>query len=87
MTARQIAFNHIMSRARVEVEHSYAMIINNWRQNMRKRDSRIHNSNLSGRYKVSILLNNIMTYIRGGNQVADVFNCKPPTLEEYLHGL
>jgi hypothetical protein len=54
---------------------------------MRKRDSRIYNSNLSGRYKVSILLNNIMTCIRGGNQVADVFNYKPPTLEEYLYGL
>jgi len=29
MTARQMAFNHIISRTRVEVEHSYAMIINN----------------------------------------------------------
>jgi hypothetical protein len=29
MIARQMAFNHIMSRARVEVEHLYAIIINN----------------------------------------------------------
>jgi hypothetical protein len=39
MTARQMAFNYIMSGARVEVKHLYAMITNNWRQNIRKRDS------------------------------------------------
>jgi hypothetical protein len=31
MIVRQMAFNHIMSGAKVEVEHSYTMIINNWR--------------------------------------------------------
>jgi hypothetical protein len=29
MTARQMAFNHIMSGARVEVKHLYAIITNN----------------------------------------------------------
>jgi hypothetical protein len=29
MTARQMAFNHIMSRAKIEVEYLYTMIINN----------------------------------------------------------
>jgi hypothetical protein len=74
-----------MSSVRVSIEHLFGRTLNLWASNGHKYSQKIGNSPVAAHYLVAVLLMNIHTCIRDSdNQVANYFDCKPPTLVEYL---
>lgn len=85
LAPHELAFNHIMSTVRITIEQCFGGITNRWRQNSQR--MRVGSSAVASHYMVSVLLENMLVCLRGGNQVSDYFSCAPPTVEEYLAGL
>ena len=58
-----------------------------WASNTHKYSQKIGNSPVAACYLVAVLLTNIQTCISDENQMAKHFECKAPTLVEYLGGV
>ncbi|EIM80348.1 uncharacterized protein STEHIDRAFT_162765 [Stereum hirsutum FP-91666 SS1] len=81
----QQRFNAKMSHFRIEVEHAFAVALNQWPFLDHWKRHRVYSSPIGRYYRIGILLTNSMTCLRGRNQISDTFRCPPPTLEEYFH--
>jgi hypothetical protein len=85
LTDQEHCFNTTMSSVRITIEQLFGRTLNLWALNGHKYSQKIGNSPVAAHYLVAVLLTNIMTCISDrDNQVANYFNCKPPTLVEYL---
>jgi len=83
-TAKQQEWNKCMSKVRIEVEHGFALVTNNWQFLQAKWKHRVFLSPIGRYYRVAVLLTNALACIRP-NQVAQYFDCAPPPLEVYFH--
>jgi len=86
LSEEQEHFNKAMSRRRISVEHAFGLVKQTWGKHYLSITSRMGSSPVAAIYLVSVLLTNIKTCVRGRNQIADRFRCRPPTVREYLTG-
>jgi hypothetical protein len=84
MSSEEENFNAEMSHVRIEVEHGYALVVNNWPFLNSTTRHRLFLSPVGAYYRVAVLLTNLLNCLHP-NQVSLAFNVLPPTLEEYLH--
>ena len=83
-TDEQQKWNTQMSKVRIEVEHGFAVVTNNWKFLQARWKLRLFQSPIGSYYRVAVLLTNALACIQP-NQVAKFFNCHPPSLEDYFH--
>lgn len=86
LTNEQEHFNKAMSRRRISVEHAFSLVNQTWGKHYLSITNRMGSSPVAAIYLVSVLLTNIKTCMRGRDQFADRFRCRPPTVREYLTG-
>lgn len=77
-------WNTRMSKVRIEVEHGFTLVTNNWRLLGAKWKLHVFQSPVGRYYRVGVLLTNALACLQP-NQVSQYFNCPPPSLEEYFH--
>lgn len=77
-------WNTQMSKARIEVEHGFALVTNSWPFLKARWKHHIFQSPVGRYYRVGILLTNALACLHP-NQVAQYFRCSPPFLEDYFH--
>jgi nuclease HARBI1 len=74
-----------MSTIRILIEHLFGRILNLWGSDGHKYLRKIGSQPVVAYYMIAVLLMNIRTYIGdSNNQVSNYFDCRPPTLREYL---
>jgi len=84
LTEEQKSFNVDMSIARVSIENIFGRVcnlfqnLNNWSY------WKIDLNHPGDFYFIAVMLTNMLTCLRGGNQVSDRFLFPPPTLNDYL---
>ena len=83
-TDNQQEWNTKMSKVRIEVEHGFALVTNNWRLLKAEWKLRVFLSPVGRYYRVGVLLTNALACLRP-NQVSQYFDCTPPSLEDYFH--
>jgi len=83
LTPEQRVFNKSMSSVRISVEWIFKEIINYFKFMDFKKNLKIKLSAVGKMYIVCALLQNFRTCLYG-NQVTHFFDCKPPSLNEYL---
>lgn len=83
-TDNQQEWNIRMSKVRIEVEHGFALVTNNWQFLRAEWKHRVFLSPIGRYYRVAVLLTNALACIQP-NQVAQYFNCAPPSVEDYFH--
>lgn len=84
LTEEQAIFNKTMSGVRVSIEWFFGIVKRSWAFIDWNKKHKILLSPVAKMVKVSVLLANCRTCIKGGNQISEFFNCSPPTLEDYL---
>lgn len=84
-TAEELTWNAEMSAMRIEVEHGFGIVLNQWPFLNDHWKHRVYASPVGRYYRVAVLLTNAMNTLRP-NQVSQFFKCTPPSLEEYFHG-
>lgn len=72
-----------MLKVRIEVEHGFAFVTNNWQLLGARGKLRVFQSPVGRYYRVGVLLMNTLTCLQP-NQVSQYFDCAPPSLEEYF---
>jgi hypothetical protein len=82
-TADQLDFNVRMNAARVSIENVFGCVVNLWTLLDFKRYFKIHQNSPARTYLNAQFLTNCHNCMRP-NQVAQMFDCQPPTLTEYL---
>jgi nuclease HARBI1 len=82
-TPEQLQWNNAMSKVRIEVEHFFGIMCQTWPFLNAYWKMRPYSSPVGTYYRTAALLTNVITCFRG-NQISSVFNCTPPSLEEYL---
>lgn len=83
LAAEQRQFNKSMSKLRIAVEHGFGQIQRLWIKNVFYISQKAGQSPVASYYLAAILFTNIMACFRG-NQISEMFECDPPSLEEYL---
>lgn len=76
--------NTRMSRLRVTVEQAIGHVTQAFSAMDFVRTERVGDGDVCKRYLVACFLRNVMTCVRGGNQISEYFGCYPPTLEDFL---
>ena len=84
-TPQQERYNAAMSSARQAVEWSFKDVMTYFPYGDMKRQQNFGLQAVGLHYRVSVLLVNILTCVKRGNQGSDHFQLSPPTLQEYLH--
>ena len=84
LNEHQRMFNRTMSHIRVSVEYGFGKILQLFAFNDYKKNNKVLQNQLKKQYVVSALLANCHTCLRG-SQVAEMFNCDPPRLTDYLN--
>lgn len=84
LSAEEIEWNAEMSAVRIEVEHGFAIVTNNFPFLSAHWKMHLYSSPVGRYYRVGVLLSNCLNCLRP-NQVATYFDCRPPLLREYLH--
>lgn len=82
-TAAERNFNSKMSQSRICVEWVFGKILNNFAFLDYKKNQKLCKQAVGKMYLVAALLTNCHTCLYG-SQTSDFFDCRPPTLEEYL---
>jgi hypothetical protein len=82
-TDDQQEWNTRMSKVRIEVEHGFSLVLNNWRLLAARWKLRVFLSPIGRYYRVAVLLTNALACL-WPNQVSQYFRCAPPSLEEYF---
>ena len=83
-TDPQQEWNTQMSKVRIEVEHGFALVVNNWKFLQAAWKLRVFQSPIGRYYRVAVLLTNALACVQP-NQVAQYFDCPPPSLDAYFH--
>ena len=78
-------FNRNLSKVRVSVEWLFGVVKGLWAFIDWNKKHKILLSPVAKLIKISVLLTNCHTCIKGGNQLSYFFDCPPPTLDEYLN--
>ena len=76
--------NTRMSRMRVTVEQAIGHVTQQFSAMDFVRTERVGDGDVCKRYLVACFLRNVLTCVRGGNQISEYFGCYPPTLEKFL---
>ena len=84
LDTHQAEFNKCMSAVRVSVEWGFGIGINLWRKIDLTGGQKLWSQAVGQQYAVAVLLTNIHTCVKGGNQISDYFGMSPPTITEYL---
>lgn len=84
LSDEQRAFNKAMSAVRVSIEWLFGIIKTSWAFIDWSKKHKILLSPVAKFVKVSVLLANCRTCMRGGNQISTFFKCAAPSLDEYL---
>jgi len=85
LLAKEMEFNYIISTIRISIEHLFGRILKLWGSDGYKYSRQIGNQPVAAYYMIAIFLTNVRTCLgNNGNQVSSYFNCRPPTLREYL---
>jgi len=83
-TDTQSQFNTMMSRGRISVEHAIGKVTHTFTAIDFVRVERVGNGEVGKKYLVAVILRNMLTCIRGRNQISTYFGCPPPTIEEFI---
>ena len=75
----------ILSRSRITAEWGFGKIVNLWGFIDSKKNNKLFFQPLGTYYRVMGFLTNCHTTLYG-SQTSTYFDCKPPTLSEYLSG-
>ncbi|ETV89801.1 hypothetical protein H310_15368, partial [Aphanomyces invadans] len=81
----QAEFNRQMSSVRVSVEWGFGVVRNLWTFVDYKNGQKLWLQAVGVQYAVAVILTNIHTCMKRGNQISSYFGVMPPTAEEYLH--
>jgi len=84
LTRAQNAFNQRMSKLRICVEWAFGRVLQQFAFVDYKKNLKLWLQCVGDYYKVAVLLANCLTCMRGFNETSEYFQCKPPTLEQYL---
>ena len=84
-TPQQERYNAAMSSAWQAVEWSFKDVMTYFPYGDMKRQQKVGQQAVGLHYRVSVLLVNILTCVKRGNQGSDHIQLSPPTLQEYLH--
>lgn len=84
LSGAQRAFNKSMSQVRVSVEWFFGITKSIWAFIQWDKKHKILLSPVAKMVKVSVLLTNCHTCIKGSNEISAFFEMIPPTLAEYL---
>jgi hypothetical protein len=83
-TEEEKEWNAKMSAMQIEVEHRFGIEANLWPFLNASWKMQIYSSPVGWYYRVGVLLTNCLNCLCP-NQVAQYFDCLPPSLSEYLH--
>lgn len=83
-TEEETEWNKGMGTVRVDVEHAFGIVSRLWPFLNAGWKMRLLSSPVGCYYRVGVLLTNAMNCLHP-NQVAQAFDLKPPSLEEYFH--
>lgn len=84
LTQEQAEFNRRMSSVRVSVEWGFGIVLRLWPQVDYKSTQKLWACAVGKMYQVAVLLTNLHTCMRGGNQLSDTFQLAPPSPSAYL---
>ncbi len=84
LTPEQRQFNAAMSPVRVAVEWSFGGVLSNWAFLDYKKNLKVFLQPVGLYYLIGVLLQNIKACYYG-NQIAEFFECHPPSVQEYLN--
>ncbi len=74
-----------MSAVRVSVDWGFGIVLRLWTLADLKSGQKLWSGSVGKQYVVAVLLTNIHTCMKQGNQISDFFELKPPSVEAYLH--
>lgn len=83
LTKDQEWFNRTISESRIIIEQFFGILVRDWSFNAYKHNLKIGKSPIAGIYMISVLLVNIRCCM-SGNQISELFDIQPPTLDEYF---
>ncbi|KIJ33508.1 hypothetical protein M422DRAFT_264439 [Sphaerobolus stellatus SS14] len=83
-TPYERAWNGIMGKNHVSVENAFAIVLMLWPFLRTWWKMKIYGSPIGQYYRVGVLLTNAVNCI-SPNQIAQRFDCQPPSIEEYFH--
>jgi hypothetical protein len=78
------AFNATYSPMRTCVEWGYEKVVRHWAYIDFKKQMKMELVRMEAMWLGAFWLTNVVTCVRGGNQISEFFELPPPTLEEYL---
>ena len=78
------AFNTTYSPMRTCVEWGYEKVVRHWAFIDFRKQMKIELVRVEAMWHAAFWLTNVVTCIRGGNQISEYFDLSPPTAEEYL---
>ncbi|ETV68871.1 hypothetical protein H257_15223 [Aphanomyces astaci] len=84
LDVREAEFNRRMSAVRVSVEWGFGIVRNLWTFVDYRGGQKLWFHAVGVHYSVAVILTNVHTCMKEGNQVSSYFGMKPPTAEEYL---
>lgn len=83
-TEAEREWNAGMSGVRIEVEHGFGVVSNTWPFLNAGWKMHINSSPVGRYYRTGVLLTNALNCLQY-NQIAQYFDCQPPTLLDYFH--
>ena len=83
-TEEELEWNAAMATVRIEVEHGFGIVANTWQFLNAGWKMQVYRSPCGRYYRAGVLFTNVINCMQY-NQVAQYFDCEPPTLFEYFH--
>lgn len=83
-TEAELEWNAAMASVRIEVEHGFGVVGNNWPFLNAGWKMHLNSSPVGRYYRAGVLLSNALTCLNE-NQISRYFNCQPPDIFAYFH--
>jgi hypothetical protein len=83
-TEEEKEWNLAMAAERIGVEHGFALVTNNFPFLNAGWKMQVYSSPVGRYYRVGVVFTNAISCVRS-NQIAQHFNCQPPSLKDYFH--
>jgi hypothetical protein len=80
-------FNRKMSAVRVSVEWGFGIVRRLWTFVEFRGGQKLWHQAVGVQYSVAVILTNVHTCMRHGNQISSYFGLKPPSAEDYLRSV
>ena len=78
-------YNALMSSVRVSVEHAIGHITNLFPALDFTREEKLGLTPIAAKFLVACIFRNMVTVVRGANQISHYFDCQPPTPAEFFN--